>query len=354
MRRRTPAFPPFRFPKFGRPTCRPWCLTLPLGAHATQTQLPGSSAPKTALAEARRLLLRLGAIDGDGALTPDGRAMRALPLNPRLARMLVHGQRAEQAALAAQIAVVLSERSAAPDLVDVSERVVSLRQGRGRGAEDGRRLALAWAKAAGGDKPRPHAETSAGSLLALAFPDRIAKPGAAPDEFLMANGRAGALDATDPLARSPWIVVADLAGRAGAQRILAAAALSSEEAKAAAGADVVSTDEIFFDAAASMVRRRNMVRLGAITMTEQILPAPPTLEAAQALAMGVVQGDLLPWSEPLRVWRDRVQFMRNLEGDPWPDLSDAGLARDPNEWLAPIFSWAADWTWSVRRPSKLR
>jgi ATP-dependent helicase HrpB len=34
--------------------------------------------------------------------------------------------------------------------------------------------------------------------------------------------------------------------------------------------------------------------------------------------------------------RDRVNFMRRAEGEPWPDLSDAGLAANAGEWLAPI------------------
>ena len=43
---------------------------------------------------------------------------------------------------------------------------------------------------------------STAALLALAFPDRIAKARGAPGQFLLANGRAGALDAADPLSRS--------------------------------------------------------------------------------------------------------------------------------------------------------
>ncbi|WP_284317240.1 ATP-dependent helicase HrpB, partial [Methylobacterium gnaphalii] len=45
--------------------------------------------PAPALAEARALLTRLGGLDEDGRITPMGHALRALPLPPRLARMVV-------------------------------------------------------------------------------------------------------------------------------------------------------------------------------------------------------------------------------------------------------------------------
>ncbi|MGE5165982.1 MAG: ATP-dependent helicase HrpB, partial [Sphingobacteriales bacterium] len=44
--------------------------------------------PLAALAEARALLADLGAIDRDGRITEEGRKLRALPLPPRLARMV--------------------------------------------------------------------------------------------------------------------------------------------------------------------------------------------------------------------------------------------------------------------------
>jgi HrpA-like RNA helicase len=66
--------------------------------------------PAPAVKEARALLRDLDALDAEGAITDEGRAIRALPLPPRLARMVVDAARAGEAALAAQIALVLVER----------------------------------------------------------------------------------------------------------------------------------------------------------------------------------------------------------------------------------------------------
>jgi len=55
------------------------------------------------------------------------------------------------------------------------------------------------------------------------------------------------------------------------------------------------------------------------------------------LARGIAELgiDKLPWTKELRFWQGRVRFLREAEGDPWPDLSDAALAKSAAEWLSP-------------------
>ena len=53
-----------------------------------------------ALTEARALLRELGALDADGRITAEGKSLRALPLPPRLARMMVDAAAARRAASA--------------------------------------------------------------------------------------------------------------------------------------------------------------------------------------------------------------------------------------------------------------
>jgi ATP-dependent helicase HrpB len=92
------------------------------------------------------------------------------------------------------------------------------------------------------------------------------------------------------------------------------------------------------------LRARRLRRLGAITLEAQTMPVPATPEAARLFAEGVAAAGLhrLPWSKATKQWRDRVMFLRRAhEGEadnPWPDLSDAALARDAADWLAPFLS----------------
>jgi ATP-dependent helicase HrpB len=66
--------------------------------------------PEAALARAETLLVQLGAVDADGALTETGRRMLALPAEPRLARLLVEAERAGAPDDGALVAALASER----------------------------------------------------------------------------------------------------------------------------------------------------------------------------------------------------------------------------------------------------
>ncbi len=298
--------------------------------------------PAPALKEARALLRSLDALDTEGAITEQGKAIRALALPPRLATMVVEGARKGEAMLAADLALVLVERGLGGETGDLAERVERLRRDRGRRAEDGRRLARNWADAARRVTHTTHTGDDdlgdCGLLLALAFPDRIAKARGKPGEFLMANGRAAFVEPHDRLAREPWLAIGEVTGRAAAARILAAAAISEAQVEEIAGARLMTQDVTSFDRQACALRTRRLRRLDAITLSEQTLPTPATPDSAVELARGVAMLgiDRLPWTKEQIQWRDRVLFLRTAQGDEWPDLSDAALARDAENWLAPF------------------
>lgn len=292
--------------------------------------------PAPAVNEARAMLSALGALDGDGRLTAMGKRLRALPLPPRLARMVLGAAQEGLAAPAAEIAAILVERGLGGDGTDLDERATRFRGDRSPRARDMRGLAAGWARSAGGgaagQTPR------AGPLLALAFPDRIAKARGKPGEYILANGRGALIDAADRLAREPFLAVAELAGTAASSRILLAAALSAQEVEILGDAAIVVQDELVFDRAARALRARKLRRLGAIVLAAQQAAVPSTAEAAAILAGGIADLgiQLLPWPKGLAQWRDRVMFLRGAEGDVWPDLADAALAATARDWLAPF------------------
>jgi ATP-dependent helicase HrpB len=297
--------------------------------------------PLPAVKEARALLVDLGAINENGRITEAGRRLRALPLPPRLAGMVASAaERGPDAARdAAHLAALLVERGLGGDAVDLSERLDRFRRDRSRRAEETRRMAEGWAQTAQAETPSPQGggQISAGHLLALAYPDRIAKARGKPGEYVMANGRGAALEPHERLAREPFLAVAEIAGGAASARILAAAALTLAELEKVAGSRIVAAEELAFDRAARALRARAIRRLGAITLSERPLPVPATEEAARILARGLASlgANALPWSKPLVQWRERVMFLRRAEGEEWPDLSDEALGAGIEEWLAP-------------------
>ena len=101
--------------------------------------------PHAAWSEARVLLTELGAIDGDGRITDEGRALRQLPLPPRIARMVVDAAAHGAAQTAADIAAVLTERGLGGNDIDLTHRIDGLRRDRSRRAQDARAMAKRWA-----------------------------------------------------------------------------------------------------------------------------------------------------------------------------------------------------------------
>jgi ATP-dependent helicase HrpB len=297
--------------------------------------------PAAALDAAREELVAIGALDASGRLTEAGRRLRDLPLPPRLARMLAEAAAQGAAPLAAEIAAVLVERGLGGSDVDIEARLQSFRRDRSDRAEEMRRQARSWATAVAksltGANARAGAATSPAVLLALAYPDRIAKARGAPGQFLLANGRAGAIDAADALSRADLVVVAELAGSAAASRILLAARLDATELEEIAGERIAVADELSFDPQAAAVRARRVRRLGAITLASEPRPPPAGAEAAAALAQGIARLgiDRLPWTKAQLQLRARVAFVRAAESERWPDLADAALAASIADWLGP-------------------
>ena len=175
-------------------------------------------------------------------------------------------------------------------------------------------------------------------VLALAYPERIAKARGAPGQFLLASGRGAALDAADPLARAPYLVVAELQGAAAATRILLAAAIDEAEVLAIAADRLRESTELTFDRAAAALRARRVRRLDALTLASEPIAVAPNEESARVLAAGIAELGIgkLPWSRAQQQLRQRVAFLCQAAGADWPDLGDAVLAAEAGTWLAPI------------------
>jgi ATP-dependent helicase HrpB len=195
---------------------------------------------------------------------------------------------------------------------------------------------------ASADRPveEPREDISIARMLALAFRERIGKARGEPGQFLLANGRGANLDAAHPLARSPYLVAAELSGSAASTRILLAAAADEADVSAAAGQRIREKDEIDFDESAGALRARRVRRLDAIVLASEPLTVMTSEETARLLAEGVAKRGLsrLPWSKAQIQLRHRVGFLRAAGEDEWPDLSDEALARTSAEWLAPYLA----------------
>src|SRR5438552_2842443 len=256
--------------------------------------------PAPALKEARSLLRELGALDTDGRITAEGQSLRALALPPRLARMIVDSHRLGAGEEAADIAAILTERGLGGDSVDLDYRLDQFRRDRSPRASSARSLAQRWAQQVASTEgpPAEDISPSTGIMLALAFPDRVAR-NRGNGSFVLANGRGAAVEQTSSLARAPYIAVAELTGTAAQGRILLAAPIAQEGIEARFAALIENTEEISFDRGAMGLRARRRKSLHAITLSEAPMALSPSAETAKIFAAGLIAAgfDKLPWSK---------------------------------------------------------
>ncbi|GAA4003730.1 ATP-dependent helicase HrpB [Sphingomonas humi] len=291
--------------------------------------------PAAALSEARRRLTALGAITEDGRLTDHGRAIARLPLEPRLAHMMIDASARGFGQSAADAAVLLTERGLGGNDPDLELRLRRWRSDRGRRADAARGLAKRWLRLAGAsDGGGDHLAEA----LALAFPDRLARRrDPSGEHWQSVGGRGFRLDPSSSLASSQWLAIAEVAGTAAGARILSAAAISEEQVLALFAGRIETRHDGAFDPATGSVLPTRSRRLGAIRLASGPDPSPDPLAIAAALFEGVAEHGLhlLPWSEDAMALRHRAAFAAAF--DPTlPDLSDEALTASLDEWLAPL------------------
>jgi len=299
------------------------------GARTTEGLALLDQPPAGAFAEARKVLERLEALDGAGALTAHGRRLTRIPLPPRLAHMVAAASDAGDAALGARMAAVLSEPGLGGADVDLRERLRELGRDRSQRARDAMKLADRWACAAGGGQG---GQVDPGALLAEAFPERVAKARGKPGEVLLASGRGAFVEPTDLLAREPWLAVAELGGGDARDRIRLAAPIDPAALERRIGTE----DRLTREPSGRMALRR-VRRIGAIVVDEKIVGAPDRAAITAALKAEVERDGLadLKWGERAAGLRARLAFLASLEAG-WPDVSDAGLGGTRETWLWPL------------------
>jgi ATP-dependent helicase HrpB len=328
--------------------------------------------PTTALEQALELLGRLDLVDRDGGVTEHGRVVAELGAHPRLGHMLVRAKERGLAHLGCHLAALIGQRDLlrrvdGPPDADVRLRLEALRQGRrahtvadhdvlrGRLA---RALAEARALSDSLSLPRSRGITveeieHAGELMALAYPDRIARrrgaarsgtsvestrrvpPGGA--RYLLRNGRGALLDEAQSLAVSDWIVVSEVHDRSREALIRQAAPIQPDEVEDLFRDQIEERDVVRWNTEAARVEATRERLLDALVLASAPLREPPADRVAEALLDGVRATGLrsLPWSKTARQLQARLRFMHEAEPEGWPDVGDHTLMASLGEWLAP-------------------
>jgi ATP-dependent helicase HrpB len=295
------------------------------------------SPPAPAIEEAQKRLTELGAIDREGRLTGHGRSIALLPMEPRLAHMLIVAAKSGFAATAADVAILLTERGLGGKDADLETRWRRWRTERSPRAEGARRMAANWCRKIDRDCAASRGN-ELGKALALAFPDRVSHRRAPSGEtWQSAGGRGFRLDPASPLARSKWLAVGEVAGHASGARILSAAEIDERDVLDLFADRIEVSHEVAFDEKTGTAASTRSRRLGAILLSSGPDPVPDQNVIEKALVEGVrVHGlSLLPWSERTTELRNRARFA-NRFNPAIPALDDRMLLEQLDEWLLPL------------------
>jgi ATP-dependent helicase HrpB len=278
--------------------------------------------PATSAAAAEELLRLLGAVDRAGELSAIGRRLAALPLPPRLGRLLVEGERRGVGEEAALIAALVGERdlrtstrtafgsrfdaaahaaSGPSDLLELAELFAEAestrfehQRVRALGLEPRAVEAVARARRQlarlvkqGAPPPADTAATDAALLAAVlaGFPDRVARRRKRGErELVLANGRTARLSEQSVVHDAELMVAVDAEEQPGRGVVVRwASAVSYELLLELAGDAVEMREELVWSAERERVESVASMRLGAIVLDESRSAATASPDSARVL-----------------------------------------------------------------------
>ncbi len=303
--------------------------------------------PATALAQARELLLELGAIDPASRATPHGRRMATLGAHPRLAHMMCAATDRGVGALGADLAALLDDRDImrsgdTPPPCDIRLRLEGLRSPRSfpeidaRAVHRVRDVANRWRRDLGVVDGQDHSEWT-GVLVALAYPDRIGlRRAGSTSRFALRGGGAALVREGDHLGAEPMLAIAATDGKRPEATVFLAAPIAEEVIRREFASDIRTHDVIVWDAERGEIRATRETRLGALVLESSHLsdPNPALVRAAMRSEIARRGLSILPWTDAAISFRQRLAFAHLL--DPaWPSVADRVLIDGLDHWLGP-------------------
>ena len=318
--------------------------------------LPWFTQPPTAnLLSAKSLLVSLRAIREDGSITALGKEMASLPCHPRIARMMLNRN---FAALACDIAALLEEKDPMSESsdTDIALRISILRSQRRKSnlgrwnriaqiAQEYRRMLRIKE-----DNGEIDAE-EVGSLIAQAYPERIARAMDDIGNFRMANGNTVFIDKSDAMSAQEWIAIASLNSASCNE----SASGKSVSGKSASSSDTGSKGKVFlcapvavrdlpftevenisWDSKAGMVKMQMEQRIGKL-----VIDSKPIQNADKQLIIDIIctaarkDGlSMFDWNESVQRLQRRVAKVSEWHPElEIPDLSTEKLLSTAADWL---------------------
>ena len=298
--------------------------------------LPWLTSPASAAwDQATALLKDLGALDDSGRITAKGEEMARLAMHPRLANMILSSKGDNKAPL---LAAIIEERGKSRE-TDIRKALDEIRETPNKPYSH-RILSLAKRFAA---SARSSSENRfpEGALLAMAFPDRIAR-NRGNGTFRMVSGRGAMLEREDPLAKSPFIVCCSLDDRLGDAKVFLASPIDKEDIESLFSSQMTDETLCEWDRRDERVNCKRLRKLGWMVFSETDSSRDADPDATiQAMIAGIKSKGVenMPcWTKEALQLRDRIRFVHRFESA-CPNANDETILNAAQGFLSGMMKW---------------
>lgn len=310
--------------------------------------------PVGTLAQAFDILTQLNAVE-NGKITPHGKKIHAIPAHPRIAHMLVIAENEDKISLAADIAGLLEERDPlAPDTgVDINLRIDALRRARRenlsiKGLNKIEKIASNYRRLFKAEIDNSMVDSfETGSLIALAYPERIAyaRPGNNA-QFQLANGKIAMIGHKDDLANESWLAISHIDAREGMGKVFLASPLNPKDL----APFVKEKRKVLWDSKKGGLVASLDLSIGSIVLRSTPIRDLSENDLMEALSNAIHQEGrkLLDFSEKVVTLQARMQSLRKWRPtENWPNWSTEKIIENHKSILGPYLS-------EVRKPEDFK
>lgn len=309
-----------------------------------------TSPPPRAIQQAQHLLNDLELVTESGQITTHGEHASQLGLSPRFAHMLLLAANSHKTSSNHQslndcslLAALLSDTPKALRNNDDLSSLLQQAKAQSHNFKAIHRQAKTWVNKIQSQviKGRQK-DASIAQLLALAFPDRIAKKRTGKDNhYLLSSGRGAKLHPNSSLIQFDWLIVTDIEDdQQGGSIIRKAMAISDNELLDAMNAHIHHKNHIQWNDKGHLEAEVQDF-LGAIIIKRKKINNLSPQDWQDAWYNYFMEKGLkaLPWtSECLQLKARLILGAQHLKSSSWPDFSDEALLAHIKDWLLPLLT----------------
>ena len=323
--------------------------------------------PKAHYDSTQDLLVKIGMLEQSGKITTLGKQASALPIHPRLAKMMLAANGNQEREIACNIAALLSERDilqgcGSADFLMRLHLLIESATGNINKAYVNRntlktvvqdvrtlqssishkksKVAISSLSSISSISDIADIADIAAYLLLLAFPERLAKRRSAnSNKYQLANGKGVFLAEDDPLINNEYLVVNDCDAQKKEGRVFSAMTFNKHILAEKFSQEISEQIEYELAANNSRVYARILKKYGSLIIEETRSNDVPTefiLESIKSLVKTDAR-NILSWTQECDDWLKRVVWLGGkVEG--FPVLSETLIMSTAENWLLPYVS----------------